>query len=96
MAGTRRMHASRASGHSTAPNAFFTSSETRAMEHFRQALELTPRAPIARIEFGNGLYLLQGDRRLDEVSELYVAAAATRPLDAMEKLDVEAALAELE
>jgi tetratricopeptide (TPR) repeat protein len=74
----------------------YGASESKAMEHFRKALELTPRAPIARIEFGNGLYLLQGDRRLDEVSELYVAAAETKPLDAMEKLDVEAALAELE
>jgi tetratricopeptide (TPR) repeat protein len=74
----------------------YGASESKAMEHFRRALELTPRAPIARIEFGNGLYLLQGDRRLDEVSELYAAAAETKPLDAMEKLDVEAALAELE
>jgi tetratricopeptide (TPR) repeat protein len=74
----------------------YGASESKALEHFRKALELTPRAPIARIEYGNGLYLLQGDRRLDEVSELYVAAAETSPLDAMEKLDVEAALAELE
>lgn len=74
----------------------YGASESKALEHFREALELTPRAPIARIEYGNGLYLLQGDRRLDEVSELYVAAAETSPLDAMEKLDVEAALAELE
>ena len=74
----------------------YGANETKALEHFRKALELTPRAPIARIEFGNGLYLLQGDRQLDEVSELYVAATETTPLDAMEKLDVEAALAELE
>jgi hypothetical protein len=74
----------------------YGASESKALEHFRRALELTPRAPIARIEHGNGLYLLQGDRRLDEVSELYIAAAETLPLDAMEKLDVEAALAELE
>jgi len=74
----------------------YGASESKALRHFRRALELTPRAPIARIEFGNGLYLLYGDSRLDEVSELYVAAADTAPLDAMEKLDVEAALAELE
>jgi tetratricopeptide (TPR) repeat protein len=74
----------------------YGASESQAMEHFRRALELTPRAPIAQIEYGNGLYLLFGDRRLDEVTDLYNAAAATEPLDAMEKLDVEAALAELE
>lgn len=74
----------------------YGASEREAMQHFRRALELTPRAPIARIEYGNGLYLLYGDSRLDEVAGLYEAAATTRPLDAMEKLDVESALAELE
>jgi tetratricopeptide (TPR) repeat protein len=74
----------------------YGASEKKALEHLRRAIELTPRAPIARIEYGNGLYLLFGDSRLDEVSELYVAASETEPLDAMERLDVEAALAELE
>jgi hypothetical protein len=74
----------------------YGASESKALEHFRTALEITPRAPIARIEFGNGLYLLFGESRLDEVSELYQQAAATEPLDAMERLDVESALAELE
>jgi tetratricopeptide (TPR) repeat protein len=74
----------------------YGASDSKALEHFRRALELTPRAPIARIEYGNGLYLLYGDDRLNEVTELYVAASETTPLDAMEKLDVEAALAELE
>lgn len=67
-----------------------------ALEHFERALELTPDSPIARIECANGLYLLFGERRLDEVTELYVRASEMSPKDAMEKLDVEAALAELE
>jgi len=74
----------------------YGASESKALEHLRRALELTPRAPIANLEFGNGLYLLFGDRRLDEVADLYNAAAEIEPRDAMEKLDVEAALAELE
>ena len=74
----------------------YGASESDALEHFRTALSITPRAPIAHIEYGNGLYLLYGDRRLDEVSELYVKASEIEPLDAMEKLDVESALAELE
>lgn len=74
----------------------YGASEREALAHFRRALELTPRAPIARIEYGNGLYLMFGDSRLDEVTELYVKASETRPLDAMERLDVESALAELE
>ena len=74
----------------------YGASESEALEHFRRALDLTPRAPIARIEYGNGLYLLFGDTRLDEVAELYETAAGTEPLDAMERLDVESAAAELE
>jgi tetratricopeptide (TPR) repeat protein len=74
----------------------YGASESKALEHFRTALELTPDAPIANIEYGNGLYLLYGDNRIDEVSELYVKAAESVPLDAMEKLDIESAAAELE
>ncbi len=68
----------------------------KALAHFEQALELTPTAPIANIEYGNGLYLLFGDERLDEVTDLYIKATELQPLDAMAKLDIEAALAELE
>jgi tetratricopeptide (TPR) repeat protein len=74
----------------------YGASESEALKHFRTALRLTPEAPIAHIEYGNGLYLLYGDKRLDEVSDLYVKASEIEPLDAMEKLDVESALAELE
>ena len=74
----------------------YGASETAAMEHFETAMELTPDSPIANIEFGNGLYLLYGDRKLDQVSELYVKASEMEPGDAMERLDVESALAELE
>jgi tetratricopeptide (TPR) repeat protein len=68
----------------------------QALEHFERALELTPASPIAHIEYGNGLYLLFGDDRLDEVTDLYIKATELQPLDAMEKLDIEAALAEME
>ena len=68
----------------------------KALKHFERALELTPDAPIAHIEYGNGLYLLSGDDRLDEVTDLYVKATELQPIDAMAKLDIEAALAEME
>jgi tetratricopeptide (TPR) repeat protein len=68
----------------------------KALEHFERALELTPESPIAHIEYGNGLYLLFGDDRLDQVTDLYVKATELQPVDAMEKLDIEAALAEME
>jgi len=74
----------------------YGASTTAALEHFERALELTPTSPIAHIEYGNGLYLLFGDDRLDEVTDLYVKATGLQPTDAMEKLDIEAALAEME
>jgi len=74
----------------------YGASAAKALEHFERALELTPDSPIAHIEYANGLYLLFEDDRLDEVTDLYVKASEFEPMDAMEKLDIEAALAELE
>ena len=74
----------------------YGASAAKALEHFDRALELTPNAPIAHIEYGNGLYLLYEDDRIDDVTDLYVQASEFEPMDAMEKLDIEAALAELE
>lgn len=68
----------------------------KALKHFERAVDLTPDTPIALIEYGNGLYLLFGDDRLDEVTDLYVKATEMQAIDAMAKLDIEAALAELE
>ena len=74
----------------------YGASSDQALKHFARALELIPNAPIAHIEYANGLYLLFGDDRLDEVTDLYIKATELEPVDAMEKLDIEAALAELE
>ena len=74
----------------------YGASESEAIEHLERAIELTPDAPIAHIEYANGLYLLYGDRKLDEVSDLYVKASEMTPRDAMEKLDIEFAKSELE
>ncbi len=74
----------------------YGASADEAMAHFQKALELTPEAPIAHIEYGNGLYLLYGDKRIDEVTDAYISASELSPRNAMEKLDIESALAELE
>ena len=63
---------------------------------FQEALLLNPDSAIALIENANGLVMLQGDESLDEATALYQRAAATRPLDAAERLDVELARAELQ
>jgi tetratricopeptide (TPR) repeat protein len=62
---------------------------------FLEALKLNPGAPIAMIEYANGLVMLEGDRKMKEATRLYEEAAAAKPLDAMERLDVELARAEL-
>jgi tetratricopeptide (TPR) repeat protein len=74
----------------------YGASEKEALRHFEMALKLAPDAPITHIEYANGLYLLFGDSRLDEVTDLYIKASEMTPRDAMETLDVAAAQAELE
>jgi tetratricopeptide (TPR) repeat protein len=67
-----------------------------AVEHFETALKIFPESPIAHIEYANGLLRLFGKARIDEAARLYEKAAGATPMDAMERLDVEAAKAELE
>ncbi len=74
----------------------YGASADKAMKHFEQALELTPNAPIAHIEYGNGLYLLFGDKRLEDSNAAYERAANIEPIDAMQRLDVDYARSCLE
>lgn len=68
----------------------------QAIEHYRAALALNPESAIARIEYANGLVMLDGKKALKEAEKLYAEAAACEPVDAMERLDVELARSELE
>lgn len=63
---------------------------------FKKALELNPGSAIAMVEYANGLVMIEGDKKMKEAEQLYVDAAACTPADAMERLDVEMAKAELE
>jgi tetratricopeptide (TPR) repeat protein len=63
---------------------------------FETALKLMPDSAIARIEYANGLVMLEGKKGLAKAEKLYAEAAACKPLDAMERLDVELAKTELE
>lgn len=74
----------------------YGANEKQAIKHFEAAIKLAPDSPIAHIEYGNGLYLMFGDNRLDEVSDLYERATEMTPRDAVEKLDIDSALAEFE
>jgi hypothetical protein len=66
------------------------------LKHFETALKLNPDSAIARIEQANGLVMLEGKKALAKAEALYGEAAACEPADAMEKLDIELAKAELE
>jgi tetratricopeptide (TPR) repeat protein len=66
------------------------------LKMYQQALKLNPASAIARVEYANGLVMLEGDKRMKEAEKLYAEAAECEPLDAMERLDVEMAKAELE
>ena len=63
---------------------------------FKEALALNPDSAIGMVEYANGLVMLEGDKRMKEAEALYAQAAKVRPADAMERLDVEMAKAELE
>ena len=66
------------------------------LKMFQQALKLNPASAIARIEYANGLVMLEGDKKMKEAEKLYAEAAESDPLDAMERLDVEMAKEEME
>ena len=66
------------------------------LKMFKEALALNPDSAIAKVEYANGLVMLEGDKRMKEAEQLYADAAASEPKDAMERLDVEMAKAELE
>ena len=66
------------------------------LKMYQQALKLNPGSAIAMIEYANGLVMLEGDKRMKEAEKLYAQAAECEPADAMERLDVEMAKAELE
>jgi hypothetical protein len=63
---------------------------------FKEALKLNPGSAIAMMEHANGMVMLDGDKKMKDATRLYEQAAACTPLDAMERLDVEMAKAELE
>jgi len=71
-------------------------SKDAGLAMYRTALKLNPTSAIAMVEYANGLVMLEGEKKMKEAEKLYADAAACEPLDAMERLDVEMAKAELE
>ena len=67
-----------------------------AERFLKGALKLTPESPIAWIEYGNGLLMLHGEKREDDVAEAFDKAANLKPRDAMEALDANWAREQIE
>ena len=59
-------------------------------------MRLSPASAIAMMEYANGMVMLEGNEKMYGAEELYADAAACKPADAMERLDVEMAKSELE
>ena len=66
------------------------------LRHFQEALRIHPGSAVGMIEYANALVMLEGDRKMQEATQLYEKAAACEPLDAREHLDVEMARIELQ
>lgn len=62
----------------------------------QEALKLNFDSAIGMIEYANAMVMLEGDKMMKEATRLYQLAAAAKPMDAMERLDVEMARVELE
>jgi len=71
-------------------------SKDAGLAMFKTALKLNPTSAIAMVEYANGLVMLEGEKKMKEATRLYEDAAACTPMDAMERLDVEMAKAELQ
>ena len=62
---------------------------------FQEAMRINLESALAMVEYANALLMLEGDQKMKEATRLYRQAAAFKPLDAAERLDVEMAKAEL-
>jgi tetratricopeptide (TPR) repeat protein len=71
-------------------------SKEAGLTHFKTAIKLNPASAIAKVEYANGMVMLEGEKKMKEATALYEEAAACTPMDAMEHLDIEMAKAELE
>lgn len=69
---------------------------SEAEKHIALALKLTPDSPIAHVEHANLLLLLHGDKKESAAAKAYEKAGKLKPRDAMEKLDADFALAQIE
>lgn len=66
------------------------------IEHFETARKLNPQSPVVLAEYARSTLLAFGAAQHGRAHELFAAAGACQPVDALERLDVEWALGETE
>jgi tetratricopeptide (TPR) repeat protein len=74
----------------------YGASKDESVKMFKQAISLNPDSAIARIEYANGLMLLDGTKKMSAILALYREAAGLEAMDAMERLDIQMAIEALE
>lgn len=65
------------------------------MKLFKQALQLHEQSAAGMVEYARAMMMLDGEKMLDEATQLYQRAARATPMDALERLDIELARTEL-
>jgi hypothetical protein len=63
---------------------------------FARAMELNKASAFCMVEYARAMLMLEGDAMVNEATRLYQLAAHGKPVDAVERLGVEMAKAELE
>ena len=63
---------------------------------FANAMQLNSKSPRCMVEYARALLMFDGDKMMEEATHLYQLASRSHPRDAMERLEVEMAKAELE
>ncbi len=66
------------------------------IKHYKSAIQLNPHSVIALTEYADGLMMLDGKKSMAQAEQLYAQASELKPADAMERLDLEAALEQIE
>ena len=67
--------------------------KSASLQLFEQGLALSPKSPVALMEYAHALVMLHGEAKHDESTALLEQAAACKPLDAVEKLEADLAAA---
>jgi len=62
---------------------------------FARAMELNSASAFCLVEYARAMLMLEGDAMADEANRLYQLAVRGKPMDALERLEVELAKAEL-